>query len=1038
MSFHDLAESINEDALEKVTQLINLPRGWGSIYQDGPKKGVWYRRKRNGYHDLLRPEAFKSLIKKWPINISVSNHDGNNFNNFQSFVLFDFDCKERPDLTKEPLVDIAEILDTVSITYLPSDSAGKGYHLFIYPTAPIHTKEVEQFQHIILTKAQQKKPKQYVHVSTDTWAYFSTDKPYDPNKKIKDQECVMIEFLTSIGDGKMIRPPLSKHPRLDRVSMPMTIAQIQKHDRSSDQTTDDVKRACNLIRRLKRTPYEKVIDIAEISDPKKPGKIKIRDPKIYKRIRFKIPDPSDELDRKCDDIFEHIVNTPCLQTCYESAVSINGVYHLRANIVTVLANMKYTREEIAYFFYHHINDDADNANRGMLEYQVDYWYRRKYHCRCEYWQEVDSSKFSCDEPCGRRHPAQAEPEPDHIHLTRVKEFTEIYDKCREILKRPERKILCPKTTRAGFTTALNIVAREEGKRILYLVPRTSISELTFADTICLAKEKKGIIINGMVISANSKSCLVRLKEATEFEEAHGRPLNVSIPIPRDDCKTCAYNGTIVHPNENQPLISSDVDNDACAQSTYRTLRETFDSGFTTYAKLNAILNTPSQSSFDLLDDIKNYDILVLDEISQFMENASLEIPLHAKHRHDNLTYNFVAVLNKQMNTFLQWVETGETIENLHKYITLFINHFEDYSEFNDGDKVPSPLEEDEQARLHSDMIIYLNQLYNYALVSGNDVGAIYHCLSILCEPHWYISKTQSMEYQISINFVVPPKNQEVLNWILEEFTGKIVITDATLPYQNLQEVFGEDLLEFPIMDPMGTADTQLVICDSTTITPTRVFNESGIERLKGFTNAITDYHKDGFMVATSNTRTRSEFIQTFPDIPPENCTYQRSNRTIGVSCNLRVSLCISHPYAPKNAFNWMSMNMKGDLSIAQKLLKVNARNSYFQTIGRVKDPLAQTLSVVYAYGVKKAEIDNLLKTCVGIPHVIEMPVIKDVDNAHTIVADYWLTTGRHNISPNQIKVLVLHRIGLTKKAIREKTRLDSKFVARTMKDLDLE
>jgi len=834
MSYQDLVKHVDEETLSRVSSLFNLPRGWGTAFQDGPAKGRWYRRKRDGYHDLLRPDAFKIIIKKWPIVFSVSNHDGTSFNNFQSFGIYDFDNGDHPDKAKVPLEIIAKKHDELHVTYLPADSGGKGYHLEFFPTAPIHTKEMEQFQNVVLEMCAQDVNKTtsdgrtigFVRLTDGEWAYFDEQDPYDPSKPIMDhsnpennQPCTIVEFLTAVGDGKMIKAPFSRHPKYeDRMELPMTVAQIMRHDRDQPHTTEDVERACNLIKRLKRTPHERIIDIADISDPQQPGPINIKIPRIHKRVRFKIPAPTPELDAMCREMYDRILAVPCLQRCYEASVSINGTYWLRANLVTAFACMGYDRAQIAYFFYHHINDDADNANKGILEYQVDYWFNRKYNCRCEYWQETDSNKFCCDYPCGRRHPTQLDPEPQHENLTRVEEFEDVYQACRDIILSGKKKVLAPKTTRAGFTTAMTISAAELGLKILFLVPRTSIAEDTFSDTICLAEEKRGIFIRGFVISANHKYCLKRRQEFDDWEKDHGTELNVSIPIPREDCTRCPYNGTIVIPKKHKPLIESDLENATCAHSTYREQRKEYDAGFTTYAKLFAILNTPAEESIELLKDIKEYDIIVFDEISQFVESSFLEIPLYAKHRRKDLTYSFTSVLHKQMKTFLQWVETGETIQQLNTYISIFLDRFDDASKYKDGEEIPCPLTEEEQARLKLNMIIYLNQLYSYALLSGNDVGAIYDALSIMCEDKWYISKTQTMEYKINITFVVPPKNREIVEW-LEDYEGQVVITDATMPHQNLADIFGDDLEEMGINDPLNTAKTQLIICDTQRVTP---------------------------------------------------------------------------------------------------------------------------------------------------------------------------------------------------------------------------
>ena len=1005
---------LSDAALDRTAELLGLPRGWGTAH---PETRRWYRRKRNRQHDLLQSGRFKRLISQIPIVISVSNHNGEIFTNFQIFAIADFDNEQHPDDAKIPLEIYCRTLEDLGIDeehYLVSESGRKGYHAYVFFDEPIHATEVERFQEKVFGLCE-------INQSEEAHKWVHLPDGYDPETPLKEQNHTIVETLTALGDGNMLKALFSMHPKdHSRFELPYTLEKILSRSQGDPQTEEDFQEAEQLVLKVKKVSAIDILKIAEIDRPlKEPATTNqlLVNLKREPKVKFTIPPESPAMNLKVKEMLDRILAVPCLTKSFDVSISQDGVYWLRANIVTALANMGYTRAEIGYLFREIINDEADNANKGVLEGQVDYWYGKKYHCRCDYFQETASSKFCCNVPCGRRSPQQPEPEPTHLHLTRVKEFEPIYEICEKIIDSKKPLVVCPKTTRAGFTTALNIVAREKGKKILFLVPRTSISEKTFSDTICLASEKKGVVINGFVLSANQKACLIRMKEAIEYEKEHGKPMNIEIPIPREDCKKCPYRGTIVTPPPNTPLFESDAEHDKCMLETYRKDRELFDSGFTTYAKIYAILNTPSEDAKEMLQDVEKYDIIVFDEITQFVEVSPLQIQVVIKWREydtpEKPPYNFFAGLNKDLEEFQKHVGLPETEEKIHGYVNTFIEHFANPDKYKhttkEDEKILSPLTTAQRGELSLNMITYLNYLYNYHLSTDKSVKTLYDALSIMCEEFWYAQKLSTMEHTSEINFLVPPKNKEVVNWV-KKLGAQIVITDAVLPYQDLKDVFGPELEEVLIGDPQGTAKTQLVIPDTRSISPTRLFDDT--PRLIEYIKAIEELHGvDNFLVACSNSITAETFTEMFPEIPSENVTWYRSNMTIGVPCNHRVMVTLSTPYTPEKAFDWAAVDIKGNADESNRFWKLNARNTFFQTIGRVKDPLANKLSVVYTYGVRRAEVENLLKGCYGMPRVVELPVMREISNAHTMVGDYWLHNGDCALSPNEIKILTMHNRG---------------------------
>ncbi|MFA5730954.1 MAG: hypothetical protein WC934_02995, partial [Acidithiobacillus sp.] len=94
--------------------------------------------------------------------------------------------------------------------------------------------------------------------------------------------------------------------------------------------------------------------------------------------------------------------------------------------------------------------------------------------------------------------------------------------------------------------------------------------------------------------------------------------------------------------------------------------------------------------------------------------------------------------------------------------------------------------------------------------------------------------------------------------------------------------------------------------------------------------------------------------------------YYRGNRTIGTACDCRVMIAITSPSSPINSFDWLShfyyeqnyMNNKisniGGLTtneLTKALRNTELKSAFFQTISRVKDPMAKQPSIVFAWGI---------------------------------------------------------------------------------------
>ncbi len=1079
MSGVNLLPQVEEDALLAAARLMALPRAWGSTIQHGGKDDGTFKRRKVGGGDALRDsllteDAYVFLIQKgWTIQASVTNYDGTQYTGFQRFAVFDVDSSD-PDIPKLVVKLISSELTDLGLNNLNCDSGVKGYHNYTFFDAPVHQDDVLEFQKQVMKQVEDKIRKyslgELIDGPGNSWYFFSKDKPYDPTKDVLQQEYCHIESLIAGGHGLMIKAIFSPHQKdRSRMSLPMTLTQIEKHDRTKKITEKDVKRAEKLIKRTHKNSFKSILTIGGGSHRSEPKPLRSVNLRHYKKIglsKFHTPEPEEiierlkknknrtpqqenelrearllkkKLDNTKDEIIGRILNVPCLEDCFDKAISLPGIYWERVVLVTSLSRMGYSMEEIAYFFKWEINDDADNANKGMLEYQVWYWYQRQYRSRCEYFQELKSKLHCCDLPCGRRSPDQLEPEPDHPHLTRKEDFEEAYKLTNKILDHGSNRILARKTTRSGFTTALPITAVGRGENILFVVPRTSISEDTFSDAILLARKKHFLHIKGFVLSNNMKACLVRLMEADDHRKRTGLPLRPQIPVPREDCEKCVYSldngGRKVLPVIDTPLFRSDLKSQSCMLETYRDEMGTYHAGFITYSKLAAIKDLPTEDADRMREDIFNFDAIVFDEISQFVESSPMEILLHQQPRNDDPIYDYFLVLDSEMNQLLAQFPTNDKVEEISSFVDRFLMAFKNTANYAHGDVIPNILFPDEVVDLKLNMQIYLNLLYNYSRDTGKPSRLIYECLSLLTEVEWYASKTTSIEHSEEVRFILPPKHKEMAKW-MEDYPGKLIITDATMPYTSLYPHF-PGLTDFEFGDPQRTAETQLLVADSVAISTPRLFHDEN--RLRIYVEQVINLHgRENIMVVLPNKSSVTIFRRKFPEIPPKNVTYQRSNETIGVACDKRVMIVVGAPYAPSGAFDWVSLNLVGDFSKSEKVWRINARNTFLQTVGRAKDPLGKVLSVVYLYGIRESAVQSLMEDVKWTPRTIEVPS-KSPPGTHTSIGDYWMEKGRSNLGAHDISIIHMWKGGMKEPDIRRKmARVSRDYIDNAIARLELD
>jgi len=101
------------------------------------------------------------------------------------------------------------------------------------------------------------------------------------------------------------------------------------------------------------------------------------------------------------------------------------------------------------------------------------------------------------------------------------------------------------------------------------------------------------------------------------------------------------------------------------------------------------------------------------------------------------------------------------------------------------------------------------------------------------------------------------------------------------------------------------------------------------------------------------------------------------------------------PLPPEDAFHWLAVHYNTEdgsdvTGMSQTLRQHSARQAFYQTIGRVKDPKAATPSVVYGFGLRPVDIIQLIGDFDS-PVMIEKKISSS--DSRIIIGSHWRRTG---------------------------------------------
>ena len=591
----------------------------------------------------------------------------------------------------------------------------------------------------------------------------------------------------------------------------------------------------------------------------------------------------------------------------------------------------------------------------------------------------------------------------------------------KILKNRNTNYEVIKTTRAGVTTTLIKQAKELGKRLLVLIPTNAIGEDTGSGAMELVYNLTGgEEVKGALLSSNGKACLKlvqkrqKLWDKKNTNKAWGGGGLAYDRLSFHFKETCVGEDSICKYIENTtafpytdaigiplPLIRSDIETEMCAyQSIIQQLGE-LDVLFLTYDKLHALLLSGDE---ELVDTIKTiFNVVFLDEINQFAQKNATAVDLLVQDDEGNIFDIF-----EQLENDLTYIRSkrGETAKTFIEIIEIFIETYrslvldwESKGKFtiiedektgversmNFIMKMKNPLSPDQQRHLKEEFSSFYRLVEEFTTKENVHLLHLERITILLTSETWWIQNIAGYGKPINCSIIAAPIVDDTLDFVKyfdETAEKQVIVTDATMPLIKMSDLFDIDFERFVIGDPRNTNDHQLIISDNKKIFPYRFFIKGREDHMQDLVDLILEvsatHDARNVMVVAPNKKLNGVLHKFKAEkiIPSTiQITYFRSDRTVGIASNRRVMIAVCSPDPPTGAFMWLASyyherGLHTDDTIRElsaKLEKMNTHQTYYQTIGRVKDPANLKNSIVYNFGIDTGKLREIIQMDKDVP-----------------------------------------------------------------------
>lgn len=577
-----------------------------------------------------------------------------------------------------------------------------------------------------------------------------------------------------------------------------------------------------------------------------------------------------------------------------------------------------------------------------------------------------------------------------------------------------------KTTRAGATTSLIINACELGQKTVIIAPTLKILDETVLNAVSKAQCPKTPVY--LKLPQNKELCK-RL-----VEKCQTTPALKKLPVLyRPSCKGCIYN------DPKQCKLQ------AILQSDYDVLG-------LTYQKLERLAYGEGAIAKMLFEAVKSPDNIILDEftsgiVASFPQETVVQPRTALKQDFPEFEAPNISM------------KTPDTILEFWSSLLLFASECE---------RRGNALQNDEEKIFNNPIkrLISRAQLGNLRMssgqfwkiiedftIQGRNTDTLQKLVCMFTAEKFEISKNSKGEVKVKSLRMPLDEDTKIISTEYLRTLVKVTkpetlvaLVDASQPKFNVADALGvytikkvttrdpltgffhtkkkkvidsDRIVNVKWGDPLGTAKTQLIVCDRRQISVREFYRTNGNTAqpfVKESINAVCALHgASNVIVATLNSKMAKETLYAWRkngEIPSDiSLTWYRSTVSKGTSLapNIRYMVLIGAPYVPVKAFKAETCS-----SGYQKAAKhSDEAQNFVNMVGRVKDPNGRERSVVYALGVTAFEAENWLRQPVNAPYIGQFPMQGTVPEDFKITGELFIDRVNVDDINNEIPFLAM-------------------------------
>lgn len=481
-----------------------------------------------------------------------------------------------------------------------------------------------------------------------------------------------------------------------------------------------------------------------------------------------------------------------------------------------------------------------------------------------------------------------------------------------------------KPTRAGFTTSAVFAAERLGLKTLVVAPTRKILNRTVRKTV----EKNG-----------GRPCNIAGNIACKYiqEIIKKDPLLEQLPLMKEEkCDSC----------ENY---------DKCPVTEIERVDD-FTTATITYAKLEAVMLSSSDSAAFIRERLADVDVIILDE-AHLLSFPSLP----------QVDFDKYVVIPEEFGAlrmiYDKWCEMRNESREEARYIEFLVD--QDSKDFT-GIRVPTRYHAswEEVSKFWGELIEFA-RLRDVWGTPADDILAILDIITIMCGGTATISYISSNGCGRMVVTGSEGRNYYALKQFFAEVApkAKVIFVSGTLVERSpgyFSDVSGREIKSAVYPDINRTNSMMFIHPSKWRFS--HWDRKDGIDRAIKEARAISESfeHQPIYLLAM-NARLAGELEKALADLPNITVDYYRSADSIGVAQDARVCIAVGAAELPKNSCDPLAEGHdENERFYDSQQLRINSVDcATLQAISRVKDPDGLVESHVYFLGVRADVVSRI-------------------------------------------------------------------------------